>query len=339
MRYVVTTAPGHMELRTGPAPETSDTEAVVRIERVGLCGGDYSFFHGSHPYARYPQIQGHELVGLVEHLPPGYAGPLSTGQRVAIEPLVSCGGCFACRRGRYNCCVRLQVLGAHIPGGLAELFAAPVDRLYPTGSIPADVAVLVEPMSIGLEAIARGGVGPDDAVVVIGAGPIGLFCTVGAVDRGARVLTVDQVASRLEHAARLGASRVVDTSSEDLAAAVLDFTGGEGPAVVIEATGVPSLVRLAVELVAPSGTVVVVGLSTKEVSIPIVEFSRKELNLLGSRNNAGLFGSAVDVVTRNAERLAPLVTRIVPLQEIAKAIEHASTHPDEVVKVVIRVSD
>jgi threonine dehydrogenase-like Zn-dependent dehydrogenase len=152
------------------------------------------------------------------------------------------------------------------------------------------------------------------------------------------VLVADRVANRLQHATRLGAVEVVDTTTDDLRAATAEFTDGEGAAVVIEATGVPSLVRLAVDLVAHSGTVVVVGLSNDEVAIPVTEFSRKELNLLGSRNNAGLFAAAVDAVTRHADLAAPLVTHVFPLTEVPRAIEFARTHPDEVEKVVIHVA-
>ena len=216
MRYVVTTAPLQMELRSGPPPSASDGQAVVAVEAVGLCGSDYHLFDGTHPYASYPQIQGHEVTGVIAELEPGHSGPLRVGQRVAIEPLLPCGSCFACRRGRSNCCERLRVMGAHVAGGLADLFAVPVNRLYSTGDLPPDTAVLTEPLSIGLQAVSRAGVVDGDNVVVIGAGPIGLFAALGALDRGGRVLVADRVANRLEHATRLGAVEVVDTTTDDL---------------------------------------------------------------------------------------------------------------------------
>jgi L-gulonate 5-dehydrogenase len=339
MRYVVTTAPLQMELRSGPPPAASDGQAVVAVEAVGLCGSDYHLFDGTHPYASYPQIQGHEVTGVIAELEPGHSGPLRVGQRVAIEPLLPCGSCFACRRGRSNCCERLRVMGAHVAGGLADLFAVPVARLYSTGDLPPDTAVLTEPLSIGLQAVSRAGVVDGDNVVVIGAGPIGLFAALGALDRGGRVMVADRVANRLKHATRLGAVEVVDTTTDDLRAANAEFTDGEGAAVIIEATGVPSLIRLAVDLVAHSGTVVVVGLSKDQVAIPVTEFSRKELNMFGSRNNAGLFAAAVDMVTRYADLIAPLVTHVFPLTQVPQAIDFARTHPHEVEKVVIHLAD
>jgi L-gulonate 5-dehydrogenase len=335
MRYVLTTAPGRMEIREGPAPTPSAGEALIRVKSVGLCGSDYHLFDGTHPYAHFPQVQGHEVIGVVEEDP---SGVLVSGQAVAVEPVRPCGRCFACRRGRYNCCAELKVMGAHIPGGLAEHITVPVERLHLLADTAPDVAVLTEPMSIAVQCIARGQVAADETVVILGAGPVGLFAALAAADRGARVLVADKVAARLSHALRLGAHRVVDTTVEDLTLAAAQFTDGDGAAVVVEATGVPAVLRAAVDLAAPSGTVVVVGISDQEVTIPVIEFSRKELNVLGSRNNTGLFNDAATLVVQHAAVLAPVVTQVFPLTEVPDAIEYARTHPDKVEKVVIRVT-
>jgi L-gulonate 5-dehydrogenase len=326
-----------MEVRETTEPLPDAGQAVVSVEAVGLCGSDFHLFHGTHPYARFPQTQGHEFVGVVEEFGPRYDGPVSVGQRVAVEPLIPCGRCFACRRGRYNCCVDLKVMGAHVAGALAEKVAVRASALYPVGDLPARVAVLAEPMSIGLQCVVRAEVTAGDTVVVIGAGPIGQAVVLSAVDRGARVLVTDRIGSRLDMATRLGAERVVDTGAEDLDVSVSEFTRGDGAAVVVEATGVPALLRGAFELVAHSGTIVVVGISDQEVSIPVIEFSRKEVDVLGSRNNSGIFADAVDLVRRHRDRVAALVTHTFPLAEVPAAIEYAMNNPQDVQKLVITV--
>jgi L-gulonate 5-dehydrogenase len=335
VRQVVTVEAGRMAVRESEVPEPGDGDALLRVEAIGLCGSDYHLFDGTHPYARFPQVQGHEFTGIVERLPRDYAGGLGPGDRVVAEPLLWCGTCFACRRGRTNCCESLAVMGAHVPGGLTDYAALPADRLHPTGDLPALVAVLAEPFSIGLHAVRRGQVGAGDQVLVVGAGPIGLTATLSAVDAGAQVLVADRIPSRLEAARRFGAAVVVDTSSEDLARAVASFTGGAGVAVAVEATGVPSLVRTAVDVVAQSGTVVVVGISLADVAIPVSEFSRKEISLLGARNSAGEFPAAIDLISRHAGVVASLVTHVFGLDETPAAIEFAMAHPAEVEKVVI----
>lgn len=337
MKVAMTTAPGVMEIQDAERPVAGSGQALIAVEAVGLCGSDFHLYDGRHPYAHFPQVQGHEFIGQVAEFGPDYDGTLAVGDRVAVEPLVACGSCFACRRGRYNCCVELKVMGAHVPGGLREYVAVDARQLHAIGDMPTSVAVLVEPLTIGLQCVVRAGVGPGDAVVVIGAGPIGQAATLGAVDRGARVLVADRVPSRLALARGLGAEAVVDSDTEDLGDAVERFTGGDGAAVVIEATGVPALLRQALDLVAYSGTVVVVGISDGEVAIPVGLFSRKEVTILGSRNNTGLFPASISLAATYADRVRPLVTHTYPLTETPKAIRYAMNHPHEVEKAVILV--
>jgi L-gulonate 5-dehydrogenase len=326
-----------MEVREAPEPKPGAGQALIRVEAVGLCGSDFHLFLGDHPYARFPQTQGHEFSGVIETFGPGYEGPLSVGDRVAVEPLIACGHCFACRRGRYNCCASLRVMGAHVPGALTEKVAVASSALYSVGDLDPVTAALVEPVSIGLQAVKRAEVRRGDTVVVFGAGPIGQAVTLGAADLGARVLAVDRIADRLRPARDLGAEEVVDSTTADPVAAATAWTSGEGAAVVVDATGVPSLIRSAFDIVAPSGVIVVVGISDQEVSIPVIEFSRKEVSVLGSRNNAGIFGAAVDLVTRHEERVRRLVTHTFPLAEVPAAIEFAMNNPREAEKVVIRI--
>jgi len=339
MRRAVTLAPHTIEVRDGPEPSRDPGQAVVRVEAVGLCGSDYHIFDGTHPYLCYPRTQGHEIVALVESLPRGYAGDLSVADRVAVEPLVSCGKCFACRRGRYNCCTRLNVLGVQVDGGLAELLAVEPSQLHRVGSLGPLTAVLTEPVSIGLHGVRRGNVAPGDTVVVLGAGTIGQAITLAAADRGARVLIADRVGKRLDRALVMGAAHIVDSTRTPVAVAVADFTAGEGAAVVFEATGHAPMLRLAVEVVAHSGTVVAIGTSTAGVEIPVVEFSRKEINLVGSRNSAGIFADAITMVGRYADRLTAMVTHQFSLSDAAVAMAAGRENLDAVGKVVITVAD
>jgi L-gulonate 5-dehydrogenase len=338
MRRAVTLAPHTIELREGPEPGGAPGQAVVRVEMVGLCGSDYHIFDGTHPYLCYPRTQGHEIAALVESLPRGFCGDLAIGDRVAVEPLVSCGKCFPCRRGRYNCCTSLSVLGVQIDGGLTELLAVDPSQLYRVGSLDPLTAVLTEPVSIGLHGVRRGNVAPGDTVVVLGAGTIGQAITLAAVDRGARVLVADRVRKRLDRALVMGAEHVVDSTGTPVADAVADFTAGEGAAVVLEATGHAPMLRLAVEVVAHSGTVVAIGTSTAAVEIPVVEFSRKEISLVGSRNSAGIFADAVTMVGRYADRLSALVTHQFPLSAVAAAMAVGQENLDAVGKVVVTVA-
>ena len=338
MRAAVTVAPRRMEVRDVPDPVPGPGEALVRVETIGICGSDLHFYEGENPYANYPQIQGHEFSGRVVAFGGAYDGPVQLGERVSVEPLMPCGRCFPCRRGRPNCCTRLAVLGIHTAGAFAELVKAPVERLFPAGDLDAELTALVEPISIGMQVVTRGQVTAEDTVAVFGAGMIGQAALICAADRGGRVLVVDKIASRLDLARQLGAERVVEAGREDAAGAIAGWTNGDGAAVVVDATGVPAVIRTAVEAVAFSGRIVIVGISLQDVALPVAEFTRKELTILGSRNNAGVFGQALDLVRRRGERLRTLVTHRFTLEQAPEAIEFALHHPAEAEKVMLTVN-
>lgn len=335
MRKAVTLSPGSLVIQETPPPVRGEGEVLLDVLIVGLCGSDYHLFSGQHPYGRYPQTQGHEFTGRIRELPESYAGGLSVGDVVVVEPTRACGTCFACRRGHYNCCSALRVMGAHIPGALADIVSVPLSAVYPVGDLPVAIATLVEPVSIGLQATTRSGAQAGDDVVVLGAGPVGLAAALAAVDRGARVLLADRIASRLHEGVLLGVEETVDTSQDDLADRVDRFTGGQGAAAVIDATGVPALIRAAVDIVAHSGTVVIVGISDKTVELPVIDFTRKELNIRGSRNNTALFPEAIDLVSRHRDRLEHWITQRIHPERIAETIEFALEHPQDVEKVFV----
>lgn len=339
MKAIVTIAPRQMELVSKPEPHAGPDQALIRVEAVGLCGSDLHLYLGDHPYVTYPQVQGHEFSGRVVSLGQQYHGPLQVGDRVAVEPLVPCGQCYPCRQGRPNCCTRLAVLGAHQPGALTELIAVRAESLYPVGDLDPELAALVEPISIGLHAVVRGATTSEDRVVIFGAGPIGQAVLLAATDRGAQVLVVDKVASRLELARKLGAAVTVHTEQENVSETISAWTDGESPSLVFEATGVPAVIRTAVDVVASAGRIVIIGLSNQEVSLPVIEFTRKELTILGSRNNAGIFGDAVSLVRRNQDRVRSLITHRFPLEQTQQALELALNHPTEAEKVIITLGE
>lgn len=335
MKRLVTTAPRRVEVLDGPEPMAHDGEAVLAIEAVGICGSDIHLFTGDHPYSRFPNVQGHEFAGRILALPPGDPGALRVGQRVAVEPLITCGECLPCRRDRANCCVNMRTFGAHLDGALAERLSVPTRLLVDADDLTPELAALIEPISIGVHAVARSGTVAGDRVAVLGAGPIGQAILLAAVDLGAHVLVVDRLHSRLDLARELGAEVTVARSTETLAERLSDWTEGEGPVVVFEATGVPAVLEEAVDLVAPSGTVVVVGLSNGAVRIPMISFTRKELTVVGSRNNQGRFPLAADLVRRRRTQVERLISHRFAFSDGARAFGLALDDPASTEKVMI----
>jgi L-gulonate 5-dehydrogenase len=316
-------------------------EVLVAPEAVGLCGSDFHYFTGDigtidDPSSLYPRIQGHEAAGTLLEVGPDCPAGLVAGARVALWPVGACGRCYACRIGRGNACVRISLIGVHRDGALQQRLVVPAAQVFPVGDQDAALAALIEPVSIAVRAVVRGRVGDGERVVVLGAGPIGQALALAATDRGASVLLVDTLADRLALAEATGADTL--EADGDLAAAVREWAGEEGPQVVIEATGVPALVQRAVELVAHAGRVVVVGLSADHTPVRVGDLPLKEIDLLGvSCCGADEFAAAVDLVARRREVAAGLVTHEFPLERAPEAIAYAMAHPAEVMKAVVRV--
>jgi L-gulonate 5-dehydrogenase len=210
--------------------------------------------------------------------------------------------------------------------------------VFPVGDQDPALASLIEPVSIAVRAVVRGRVEAGDRVVVLGAGPIGQALALAATDRGASVLLVDTLASRLVRGEAMGAEVLEVRADDDLAAAVGEWAGADGPQVVIEATGVPALVQRSVEFVAHAGRVVVVGLSHDHAPVRVGDLPLKEIDVLGvSCCGADEFAAAVELVGRRRDVAAGLVTHEFGLEQAPEAIAYAIAHPAEVMKAVVRV--
>jgi threonine dehydrogenase-like Zn-dependent dehydrogenase len=173
--------------------------------------------------------------------------------------------------------------------------------------------------------------------VVFGAGAIGQAVMLGAIERDARVLVVDQVASRLELATALGAERVVDASKLSAVDEIRKWTNADGGDVVIEATGSPEVLRECVTVAAHGARIVVLGTPNREAPFPVLEITRKELNISGSRNNVDCFPEAIRIVKSKTEGLAQLITQRYALGDVESALRFGRAHPEATEKIMIMV--
>ena len=342
MIAAVTEAARAMHIREIPEPsDPGPGEVVVRPTAVGICGSDFHFFEGhlsEHAGgSRFPRIQGHEVAATVEAVGEDCRPGLVAGQPIRFFPLSAWCHCYPCLFGRSNVCVNFSLIWIHEDGGLQERLRIAETQVFPIAVESPAIAALVEPVSIAIRAVHRGRISEGERVVVFGAGPIGQSLLVAARDRGASVLLVDLLDNRLELARALGAETVRWTTADDVVARARRWSGGEGPEVVIDATGVPDAVRAAVELVTPAGRVVQVGMSSDEVVLRLGSFTEKELDVVGvACCGTGEFAEAVDLTERNAEQLVRLVSHEFPLGEAPQALQFAMENPSEVMKVVIR---
>lgn len=285
IRRAVVNALDDVEIETVALDSPAEGDVAVRTTIVGICGSDLHAACGRHPFIDLPYRPGHEAVGVVEAVGPGVDTAL-VGTRVALEPNLACGHCTQCRAGRYNICRELLVFGCQTPGALGDAFTVAADRLVPVPDDLDDVhAVLIEPLATPVHTVRRAAqfVGDlrDRAVVVIGAGPIGLFAMLAARHAGARVVVADLLASKRARAERLGAVGSFDPTAEGAVEAALGLLGGPA-AVVIDCVSRESSVAQAVDLVDKGGAVMIVGVPDGATAVPLGLIQDRELLIAGN---------------------------------------------------------
>ena len=313
MRALVYLGPEQLELEEMATPVPEPGEALVRIRYAGICGTDLHLWHGEMTAVRPPVVVGHELVGEVvedttERLP--------VGQRVAVEPLLVCGACLACRSGASHVCRSLRVQGVHANGGAAELLATPTHRLHPIpDTLSWEAAACTEPASVAVHMVRRAGIEVGDTVLVLGAGPIGFLVASVARAAGARRVLVSEVSqSRLALCQQAGIE-TIDAAQADPVAVIRDLTDGEGADVVVEAVGHPATVAQMVAACRVRGRILVGGIGGAPSPVDLASVVFKELTLVGSRvYESRDMATAVSLLGSGALNVDGLVTRTVPLE-------------------------
>jgi 2-desacetyl-2-hydroxyethyl bacteriochlorophyllide A dehydrogenase len=337
MRTLVLEAPGRLALADSGAPGRPGVGgALVRVRRVGVCGTDYHAFRGRQPFFSYPRTLGHELGVEVVEVGPGVE--IQVGERCAVEPYLNCESCIACRRGKPNCCVSLQVLGVHADGGMTEFLIVPARKLHPSRALSFDQLALVETLGIGAHAVARGAAERGEWALVIGAGPIGLGVMQFALQAGAHVVAMDLDDSRLQFCRdQLGVSHTV-RAGEGALEQVRELTNGDLPTLVFDATGHPASMKAAFDLVAPGGRLVFVGLFPGEVSFHDPDFHRKEMTLFASRNATPQdFGRIIALLESGEIDTRPWMTHRAALEDVPREFERWLDPQSRVIKAMIEV--
>jgi 2-desacetyl-2-hydroxyethyl bacteriochlorophyllide A dehydrogenase len=338
MKVAVLYGPHDLRLVEKPVPALTDAKSVlIKVKAVGICGSDVHAYHGKLATVVFPRVIGHEVVGEVVEVGSAVT-TIAPGDHVVVDPVVSCGDCPACRAGRHNICRDVKCIGVACEGGLAEFIVFPEPSVH---RLPAELpwkdAVLAEPYTIGAQVVSRGRVAAGERVLVMGAGPIGLVVLQAAKRLGAKVLITDLADSRLGLARQLDADVTVNPAQQNLAQAVSEFTGGYGVDVAIDAVGVPALFEQGVEMAAPGGRVVIIGFNPTAAQIPELPITRKELDILGSRMNAGKMPEVVRWLASGEVKTGPLVSHEFKLDELQKAFDLLDKEPEKTCKVVITI--
>lgn len=339
MQALQITAPGESRLIDIPSPQPAAGEVLLRVRQVGYCGSDLNTFRGLNPLVSYPRIPGHEIAGEVVALGTGVTG-WEVGDHALVFPYTECGQCSACRAGRPNCCRHNQTLGVQRDGALAEFASLPAGKLLRGEGLSLTELALVEPLTVGFHAAARGQVAAGETVVVFGAGAIGLGAIAGAAARGGRVIAVDVEDAKLRLAQQCGAAEVVNSRTQSLHERLDGLTAGHGPQVVIEAVGLPETFVAAVDEVCFAGRVVYIGYAKAKVEYDTKLFVMKELDVRGSRNAlAEDFANVIGYLQRGTFPTDKVVSHQGALQDAGSLLTAWSQAPGEFTKIHIALGD
>ena len=283
MKTLVCTRPGIFEYHDAPEPVGKEDYSLIRIKRIGICGTDLHAFEGTQPFFSYPRILGHELAG--ELIEPNGAIGFNKGETVTIVPYFYCGQCIACRLGKPNCCVQIQVCGVHCNGGMAEYLSVPSYSLVHGEGLSLNELALIEPLAIGAHGVERAGIKTGEHVLVVGAGPIGLCTMLFAKLEGANVMAMDRSEERLSFCRTvLGIQHTVNASSSGVTEKLSELTNGDMHTVVIDATGNLTAINNGFQFIAHGGRYVLIGLQKEHVTFSHPEFHKREATLMSSRN-------------------------------------------------------
>ena len=340
MRAICLQEPHRFELIELQEPASPGPgQALVQTHRMGICGSDVSGFLGKMPFFKYPRIPGHELGVEVLAVGPGVEN-VQPGDRCSVEPYMNCWACLACRRGRGNCCAKLEVIGVMVDGGLRERFLIRADKLHPSTQLDFEQLALVETLAIGCHAVDRAAPEPGDHLLIIGAGPIGLATLEFARLTGANVTVMDLAANRLAFCRnQYAVAHTILAGDGQEAEQVGQITAGDKFTAVIDATGSAASMSAALSLVAQTGTLVYVGITTGEIHFPHPLLHRPEMTIKGSRNALPTdFTRIIRLIEDGTIDTVPWITHRTPFAEFLTQFD-ALTRPETgVIKAIVELT-
>jgi len=321
MKSIVIQQPNDLAIETRPFPEPVAGDVRVRITLAGICGSDSHIYRGHNPFAKYPRVIGHEFFGVIDAVGEG-VDQARLGQRVSVDPVISCGTCYPCSVGKPNVCTSLVVLGVHRDGGFSEYAVVPAKNAWPVpDEIPDEHAVMIEPFTIAANVTGHAQPTEQDVALIYGAGPMGLV-TVQAlkgVYNVKQVIVVDRIDERLAMAQRSGADWVFNNRDQPVAAALAEK--GIQPTLIIDAACHPSILQEAVSLASPAARIVLMGFSSEPSQVVQQGITGKELSIFSSRLNANKFPVVIDWLQKGLIDPNKLITHRFDYHHVTDAIE------------------
>lgn len=339
MKTVLINKPFEIAVTDTPKPEAKEGEALLKILYGGICGADVASYTGNQPFTTYPRIPGHEFSAEIVSIPENNRG-LKPGDVVTANPYFNCGECYSCRRGYVNCCTDNRTMGVQRDGSFCEYVSMPVERIYGGKGLSAKELALVEPFTISYHAVNRAPVKAGDRVLVVGAGPIGLFALIAAREKGAEVYVADILDGRLEKALGFGAKGVINSAKCDIVAEAMKITGGDGFDVCIEACGQSVTFLNCIDCAAFAGRIILIGNGKKETTFLHSILLKKELNVYGSRNSyPSDFKDVIDLIASGRVDVLKMVSDVYPMDRADEAFKALANNKGDLCKVLVKIAE
>lgn len=339
MKAIVIPNPDEIEIREVPMPVVREGEALLKVRYVGICGADLASYTGNQPFTTYPRIPGHEFSAEIVEIPENDKG-LKAGDIVTCNPYFNCGECYSCKRGYVNCCTDNQTMGVQRDGAFCEYIAMPVERIFKGRGLSAEELALIEPFSISQHAVSRAEIKPTDKVLVVGAGPIGLFALLAAKQKCGKIAVADILDNRLSLATEYGADAVVNTKTQFLEEFTKEFTDGNGFDVCIEACGAPETFLACIDSAAFAANVILIGNGKRETTFNHSILLKKELNIHGSRNALkDDFINNIDLVAEGKADVMKMVSGVYSMENAIDAFEALRNNSGDLAKLLIKIAD
>lgn len=336
-------------LGDAPDPQIGPDEVLVATHHAGICGTDLHIYRGEfHGRVEYPAILGHEFGGIIQEIGKDVNG-FRVGDRVVVDPIISCRRCPACLSGHLNACQTLKLLGIDLDGGFGQYVAVPADRVYRLpDSIPMTHAPMVEMYALGHHISQRGQVQPGETVAILGAGKLGLSVLDVLCHSASAALTIvtDIQPFRLETARKLGADYTLNITQEDPVKRVMEITQGVGVDCVIEAVGHYHIVEgqeaplaQAVQMIRTGGRIVTAGLGEQLTAVHFKTLVIKEAKIIASRVTLGEFPRAMRLMAKGLLHPELLVTHQLAMRDVATAFEKVDREDPSTLKVVLNAQE
>ena len=339
MKAICIEEPGKVVIKEIEKPVRKKGEALLKVLYGGICGSDLNTYRGGNAYVKYPRVPGHEFSAKIVEIDENDLG-LKEGMVVTANPYFNCGSCYACRKGLVNACADNKTMGVQRDGAFCEYITMPVERIIPGGGLSPRHLALIEPFSISQHALSRCEVKKGDRVLVVGAGPIGLFALLAAKAKGAEVTSCDILDGRLEKAKAFGADHTVNAAAPDEGDALAAVTGGDGFDVCVEACGRSETFLSCIEHACQGANIILIGNGKTETTFLHSILLKKELNVFGSRNAFTRdFEHLIALAAQGGIDLDSMISAEYSFTDAAKAFD-ALTHNDgSLEKVLLRFAD